>query len=87
MEKTYVMPDDKAEVLKQQINNDLSKGYFELFPIVRKIILSIIFAIEDKLPFTYEQDCTLRANGYTKGVVADWYYPHWDNGCNIIRKK
>ena len=87
MEKTYVMAEDKAEVLKQQINNDLSKGYFESFHIVRKIMLSIIFTIEDKLPFTYEQDCTLRANGYTKGVVADWYYPHWDNGCNIIRKK
>jgi hypothetical protein len=81
------MSDDKAQVLKQQINNDLSKGYFELFPIVRQILLSVLFAIEMKNPFTYEQDCTLRANEYTKGVVADWYYPHWDNGCNIIRKK
>ena len=87
MEKTYVMPDDKAKELKERITSDFNKAYFELFPIVKSIIIDILTSIEKKLPFTYEQDCTLRANGYTKGVVADWYYPHWDNGCNIIRKK
>ncbi len=87
MENNHVMSDDKAQELKQRINNDLDKGYFESFFVVRQIMFSILFAIEMKKPFTYEEDCTLRANGYTKGNVPNWYYPTWNNGCKIVRKK
>lgn len=75
MEKTHVMSDDKAQELKQALKDDILKGYYKLFYKVEMILISVLLSIDNKIPFTYEQDCTLRANGYTKGIVADWYYP------------
>lgn len=87
MEKTYVMPDDKAQELKKAIEKDIEKGYYKYFVVVREVLRDILIAIEKKLPFTYEQDCTLRANSYTKGTVATWYYPTWNTQWQIIRER
>lgn len=87
MEKTYVMPDDKAQELEKIIIDDILKGYYRYFAKVEIILSDVLLAIQKKLPFTYEQDCTLRANGYTKGIVTNWYYPKWDNQWQIIRDK
>lgn len=87
MEKTYVMPDDKAQELKETIEIDIEKGIYDNFKSVGLVLFSILRAIQDRLPFTYEQDCTLRANGYTKGTVATWYYPTWNTQWQIIRER
>ena len=86
MEKNYVMPDDKAQELKKAIEIDIQNSVYHTFHLVELVLLDVLKAIENKLPFTYEQDCTLRANGYTKGIVADWYYPKTNNW-KIIRNK
>ena len=86
MEKTYVMADDKAKELKKVIETDIEKGIYNAFHLVALVLLDVLRAIEKKVPFTYEQDCTLRANGYTKGIVADWYYPKV-NDWKIVRDK
>lgn len=87
MEKTYVMPDDKAQKLKETIEIDIEKGIYDNFKSVGLVLFSILKAIKDRVPFTYEQDCTLRANGYIKGIVADWYYPKVNDQWQIIRNR
>lgn len=87
MEKNYVMSEDKAKDLKANIEKDIDKGIYDTFQSVGLVLFGVLRAINNKEPFTYEQDCTLRANDYIQGKVADWYYPRWNNNWQIIRDR
>ena len=87
MENNYVMGEAKAKELETVLIDDIMKGYYRYFAKVEAVLSDVLIAIEKKLPFTYEQDCTLRANGYIQGKVADWYYPRWNYNWEIIRDK
>ena len=75
MENNHVMAEHTAKELETLITNDILKGYYCHFAKVEAVLSDVLLAIQKKKPFTYEQDCTLRANGYTEGIIAHWYYP------------